>query len=145
MAKSDLKLFSRQNEYRTPLFYCRFVCLNKIQITYIFYRKSCIVWSLPRKKWLLYPTSLKGTLRNWWDTFLWNQMLKPKITWKNWRSNTWPSKKITEWQRARKGQIGADMFLKGTLRNWPEITWSSHVVRAGLSCLGAKMNCVEQT
>ena len=40
-------------------FYCRFFCINKFYITYFFYRKSCKVWNLPRKKWLLYPTSLR--------------------------------------------------------------------------------------
>ena len=38
-AKSDLKHFSRQSEYRTPLLYCRFVCLNKFYRTYIFTEK----------------------------------------------------------------------------------------------------------
>ena len=45
-AKPDLKHFSRQNEYRTHLFYCRLVFLNKFYKTYIFYKKKSIYFEI---------------------------------------------------------------------------------------------------
>ena len=47
MVRSDLRNFSRLNEYGTLVFYYRFVCLIKFYITYIFCRKIYRFWNLP--------------------------------------------------------------------------------------------------
>ena len=40
-------IFYEKTSTAPPLFYCRFVFLIKFYVTYIFYRKSYIVWNLP--------------------------------------------------------------------------------------------------
>ena len=72
-------IFRGKTSIVPPFFYCKFACLNEFYITFIIYRKSCIVWNLPPWNHASVSYVLKWAVTSKWVK-MWYFFIGEKLT-----------------------------------------------------------------